>query len=623
MKLALLAIAILIAPLLLLRGRALTRYYALTTGLWAVFAFLALVIKPFGIIVEPGLAFIAAGVINGALLWTLVATADEVRWSASRAAVAVALFYFAAIPTMMQTPTDGDESFYILITESIVHDGDFDLRNQFAHQAASASGRTNLEPQFGDFRGKHGEIYSHLEPFLPLLLVPGYLIAKLPGMLVTLAIFGALLARSTIRLCEDEGIGEAAIRGVFPLIALAPPILFYSVRIWPEVPAAFFFVEAIRGVRNGRPTRWIAALLALVLLKLRFILVAVVLLVRAVKKPKQLAIAALIIAVPLLVAWMFIGSATSVHSVRELMPGGIGAMTQGLFGLVLDAEQGIAFQAPFYLFGIFALGRWRRTPAAFRLGISAAALYIFYLVPRAEWHGGWSPPLRYIVFLMPILALGCAALWESINAGAIAVVGAWTIALVVHGLAFPWRLFHIANGESFMGEALSQLWHTDFSRLFPSFIRMNFAAYVAAIVLVVAIGIFRGGRLMSPVIAAALLVIAFVIGRKPGHRIEFEDAHIEHTGGDLYPRVFQPQRFLYRGGWIVRAGDSMSFLALRGASTLLYRSFVPATIQLGGHAYELPPAPTYASVAVEVDADGRVELRCLSGEVNLDRMDHE
>ena len=53
---------------------------------------------------------------------------------------------------------------------------------------------------------------------------------------------------------------------------------------------------------------------------------------------------------------------------------------------------------------------------------------------------------------MPVLALGIAALWQRIDSAPILVAAAWTVALVVHGMAYPWRLFHIQNGENFAGE---------------------------------------------------------------------------------------------------------------------------------------------------------------------------
>ena len=612
MKLALFAAAATIAALLMLRGRALWRFFAISAGLWGVFALMARVTAAFRIDVDPYLATVACCVLNAVVLWFLIATADDVRWSASNAAIAAFLFYVAAIPLMMRTPPDGDESYYILITESLAKDGDLDLANQFRDLAHSTTQRTDLRPQIGD-AVTATSIRSHLEPVLPLLLVPGFLIAKLPGILITMAIFGALLARSTLRLFEDEGISTSTARALFPLVALGPPIVFYSIRVWPEVPAAFAFVEAIRGIRSRRPSHWIPALLGLVLIKVRFALVAVVLVARAVRKPKHLAIAAVVIAVPLLIAF-----AMTAHSVRELIPGNVTAMLRGLYGLMLDGQQGIAFQAPVFLFGLVALARWRSTPPAFQLGMIASALYIFYLVPRAEWHGGWSPPLRYVVFLMPVLALGAAALWQRIDTGAMAVVTAWTVAMVVHGMAYPWRLFHIANGECVAGETLSTIWHSDFSRLFPSYIRLNFAAYVAGAVLLVGIAIFREGKLASPLIAAALLLAVFTFGLRPGNRIEFEDAHVVHEGGELYPFVWQVQRFLYRGGWILRPGDSMSFLARAGRSTLAYQG--AGTIQLGGRAYVLQGS---GYQTVQIDRDGRVELKCLTGTVNLDRMDHE
>ena len=626
MTLALFIAASIAAPLLLLRARALRTWFLLELGGWLLFALLMVFARQLRVDIDGLLALVVFAVCLSAAFWAFVALRAPVdlRWSATRAALAVAFFYAAALPMMIRVPIDGDEPFYLLITESIVHDHDLDLANQYRDLAHSATGRTDLKPQLGDPVGPHGERYSRHEPFLPLLMIPGYAAGGLPGAVATIALFGVLLARSTIRLFEDEGIDDAVIRAIFPFVALGPPVLFYAVRIWPEVPAAFCFVEAVRGVRQRRPLRWAPAVLGMVLLKLRFVLVAVVLLARALRSRKQMAVAAVVIAVPLIVAWVVLGSATGVHSASELIPGSPVAMFRGLFGLLLDGAAGIAFQAPVYLLGVLALARWRSMPGGFRLGMSCSALYLLYLVPRAEWHGGWSPPLRYIVFLMPLLALGAAAIWNRVASTVILVITAWTLAIVVHGIADPWRLFHIENGENVAGEMLSRIWHSDFSRLFPSFIRLNTAALVAAAIAVIVFLAFRTGRLLHPVVVPIALALFFFAGRRPGTRIEFEDAHVIHRGGALDPAFYQVQRFLYRGGWIVHAGDSVSFLSRGGPATLQYAAPRRALIQLGGDAYALPATGAgYGSVTVRVPQDGRVELRCLSGTVNLDRIDHE
>ncbi|MEK6375122.1 MAG: hypothetical protein AABO58_20815 [Acidobacteriota bacterium] len=624
MIVALFAAVAILAPLLMLRDRALWRCLGCEAGALLVFGALAAFARVLRVSVDPYLAMVAAGAVVLTIVCAFVAFADEVRWSANRAALLALLFYILMIPLMLRTPLDGDEPYYLLIAESLVHDRDLDLGNQFADLSRTASGRTDLVPQLGD-RVTPGHVRSHLEPFLPMLIAPGYAVAGLAGALLTIALFGALLARSTVRLFEDEGISDAATRALFPLFAFGPPIVFYAARLWPEVPAAFLFVEAVRGVRQRRVGRWVGAALGLVLLKVRFALVAVPLMWDGFSNPSRRTgwrtrPTWIIAGVVLLVALI-----AGTHRLRELVPESARAYPIGLFGLALDGAAGIAFQAPLYLFGLIALARWRSMPEGFRLGMASAALYILVLAPRSEWHGGWSPPLRYIVFLVPFLALGAAALYERIAPAPLAIVAVWTVGLVIHGAAYSWRLFHIANGENVAEEWLSKAYHSDFSRLFPSFIRPNFAALVASVLLVAALVIFRSGRFLRPTIVAIAIVLFTIAGTRPGSRIDFEDAHVIHRGGELFPTEYQVARFVFHGGWMVRPGESMSFLTKAGPARLRYVSEGGATIQIGARAFVLPPtAPnTYNVMPVFVDRQGRVELRCLAGTVNLDWLRHD
>jgi hypothetical protein len=617
-------------PLVALCGRSLRRCFELQLATLTVFAGLAAFGRVLRIEVDPYLALVAAGALFVAIPLGFVAFSAETRWSANRAFVIAAIVYALMIPLQLRTPIDGDEPYYLLMTESLVRDHDLDLTNQYRNVAHSDSGRPDLVPQPGDPRGPHGEQYSRHEPFLPILLMPGYAVAGLPGALAVMALFGALLARSTIRFLEDEGISDETARALFPLIAFGPPVVFYAARIWPEVPAALCFLETVRGIRQRRPPRWIAALFALVLLKIRFGLLAAGLLIRVLRTKRQVAIAAAVVAVPLVIAWLISGNAMNTHSIRELLPSGAIFYWLGLFGLILDGAAGILFQAPLYALAVLGLARWRSMPEGFRLGMSASLLYVLYLIPRSEWHGGWSPPLRYIVVLMPILALGAAVVWERIGAGTRAVVALWTVMLVIHGAAFPWRLFHLATGENFIGESLSTIWHSDFSRLMPSFIRPNVAAIVGSIALVLSLAGFALIRTkrqlpnLAPLILAVLLFAAFTYGRLPGDRIEFEDAHVVHTGGEIFPAEWTVARFLYQGGWIVRRGDALSFLARAGRSTVRYQSQTGATIEVSGHAFVFPPTGSkYGYLPLTLATTGRAELRCIDGSANLDWMRHD
>jgi hypothetical protein len=626
------AAALIALPFITFRGALLRNYLAADLAGWIA----AWLLWRHELTAEPWVFCTAVAVCKLSIFSVALARGSEVRWSAARAAAVAGLIYFAAIPAMLRTPIDGDEPYYLLITESIVQDFDLDLANQYRHIDRTASGRRDLGPQFGDPVGPEGERYSRHEPFLSLLLVPGYLIGGLHGAVATICIFGMLLVRSTVRWMEDEGIEDRIVRAVFPFFALGPPVLFYAGRLWPEVPAAFFFVEALRGIGEHRTKRWLPALAGLVLLKLRFVLVAggvvAVLMLRQKRISRRAVLALLVAAVPLGVMWLVSGSPTSVHSWREILPAPGERYLRGLFGVLADGMGGLAFQAPFYLSGLFALVRWKSTTAGFRNGMLAAAIYVFYLLPRPEWYGGWAPPLRYLVFLMPVLALGAAAVWDRLSRGALAVIALWTAGLVIHGLPHPWRLFHIADGQNVLGEALSKIYHADFGRIFPSFIRPNGAEWigVAVVVFLVVIGLHRLPRRLgaaAELIPVAVFSIAigagFVHALRPAERVEFEDAHVVQDGGHLHPELYAMMRWAHRGGWVLEEGDSMTFLAEAGRWQLEYIAGIPAVIEIGGTRYDLPADGVYRSAFVTVPVTGHVTLRCVRGAVNLDRMVHD
>jgi hypothetical protein len=127
-----------------------------------------------------------------------------------------------------------------------------------------------------------------------------------------------------------------------------------------------------------------------------------------------------------------------------------------------------------------------------------------------------------------------------------------------------------------------------------------------------------------PLVFAALLLAVFTYGRRPADRIEFEDAHVTHSGGELFPAEWTVARFLYQGGWIARRGDSLSFLAKAGRSTIRYQSQTGATIEVRGQAFVFPSTGSnYGYLPVNLATTGRTTLRCIDGSANLDWMRHE
>ena len=150
-------------PLVALRGRWLVRYFAIDIATYV----LAAIVWRFAAGFDVYLAAVAFVVCKVALFSLFLAIAPEVRWSANRAAAIALLAYTLLIPAMQRTPIDGDEPFYLLVTESIVRDLDLDLANQYRELSESATGRLDLQPQPGDPVGSEGGPGDRRQSVLP------------------------------------------------------------------------------------------------------------------------------------------------------------------------------------------------------------------------------------------------------------------------------------------------------------------------------------------------------------------------------------------------------------------------------------------------------------------------
>lgn len=637
------AVFLSLSPLSLLEGRARRRFIWLDVLSYAFFLTAFAMLRLLPLAIDPRLLFSMALVTKLILIVVSCYFAQEegtLRWSASKAALVAGGLYLILVPYGQQWPLDGDEPYYLLQTESILRDGDLDLRNQFRDPSRTLAARADLGPQIGDPVGPAGEQYSRHEPFLAILLIPGTALAGKLGAGLTLALFGCLLIRSTLRFLEEEGISRRTLVLVFGFLAFGPPILFYANRIWPEVPGAWFFVEALRGLRSRRPLRFLPFLAALGLLKLRFLLIAVGLLAMFVWRLRQwrpALIAAALLLVPIGIVWLITGNPLNVHTEQELALQEPLKYLRGLSGSILDGGHGILFQAPFYILGVLALAFWSGMPEGFRAGLAGTSLYLLLLFPREEWHGGWAPPLRYLVVLIPVLAVGAAALLDRWGRPPllITIFGTITAARVIHGTAFPWRLFHIANGENLLGEWLSMQYRADFSRLFPSYVRLNRAAIITGVIfaLVMAMAYVSSRvswrpRIPNPVYAA-LMCVAIVLlagaAQKPGAVVELEDAHVEHAGGSLYPEQWTVARFRFRGGWALALGDKVRFLAREGPGALHYFSTTGGLLKVGSGEVVLPVSAGWASLPIVVHGqdNGRLTIECIRGTAVLDRIVHE
>jgi hypothetical protein len=534
-----------------------------------------------------------------------------------------AVLYLALLPWAAERrQPDGDEPYYLLVTHSLAYDLDADLANNYA----GADWRFFLDrpvaPQPGDPVGPAGQVYSRHNLLLPLALAAPYRLAGKAGALGAMSLLAALLAWLVLRLAGrlfPERPGEGLL--AYGFLALAPPLLTYAHQVWVEVPAAVLLALALdrmldrtlgrpAAAGGGAPERWRTAtgwaalalpLVLLPLLKIRFALLSLPLLAvafhrasrgdRRARRGLAAIAAALALTGAAILAYnrMRFGNPLKIHTWGELaLPAvSLRGTVEGFLGLFWDAAFGLFAFAPLWLLVVPALVLAvvrRRTadgvsPARAAGYLAVVGLpYLLLVAPRAEWYGGWSPPFRYGVVLLPLLALVLVPLLaERRRAGARVVLGALgaaTLALALVWLAAPGITYDLADGRTRLLDAVSAGLGADAARLFPSYVRPRLASWLwpplSALAVTVAWWLPRRRRARAPEPAAsgalaagaaiALLAAASVPALAtvlPPHRVELEDPWVVHRGGHVHPETWIVARSHYRGGWVIRPGEAV------------------------------------------------------------------
>ncbi len=221
--------------------------------------------------------------------------------------------------------------------------------------------------------------------------------------------------------------------------AFSAPGFFHSFAIYPDgVGAACTAMALLALVRldNGRgwPARphlvaLGAALALLPWLHSRFAIVAgvlgAVLVLRLLPRPDRWRSIAAFVAVPILSAaawftffWVIWGSPNPSAPYGFSMQSSLANLRAGVPGLLFDQQFGLLPNAPIYslaLPGLVAMARVR-----LRLAVELGLLAVLYTAAVASypmWWGGYSAPARFLVVILPILALPLGILWTRGGAG--------------------------------------------------------------------------------------------------------------------------------------------------------------------------------------------------------------
>jgi hypothetical protein len=374
----------------------------------------------------------------------------------------LALYLFFGMNSSRVIGPGGDEPHYLIISQSLLADGDLQIENNHRRGEYRQFFGGNLRPDFLR-RGQNGQIYSVHAPGLPVMVLPAYAAAGYRGVVVFMCLIAALAALAIFDLAEAVA-GRRAALFAWGAVCLTVPFVPHGWLVFPETPGALVVAWAALWVWQPveqRVSTWMwrgLALGLLVWLHTKFAiflaLFAAALLVRLWRRPK--AIAALGAPIVLCVAaWLYFfyaiygvidpeapyGDYTRTFVLLRNIP-------RGLLGLLFDQKFGLLSYSPIYLLAL--PGVWfmmRRADSRYLAAVLAlvAAAYVGSSARLYMWWGGSSAPARFLVPVLPCLApmVAMAAL-EARSRAARALMGVWltvSVAVAIVGVWWPERFF--------------------------------------------------------------------------------------------------------------------------------------------------------------------------------------
>ncbi len=413
----------------------------------------------------------------------------------------------------------GDEPHYLVITQSLLADGDLRIENNHRQRDYGDYFRGDLPPDFR-VRGRDREIYSIHAPGVSALVAPAFAVGGYPAAVLLLLVISALGSALAWQLAWTvTGRSDAAWFG-WAAVTLSATWIFHSFTIYPDGPGAVLLLTGawalLRAEREAVEQRgpvmpWLwhgAALAALPWLHSRFAVLAAgvgaLVLLRMARVPDAATKALAFLVVP---AFSFIGwlayfiaiygtpDPSAPYGGEE---GAFAFVPDGLAGLLFDQRFGLLAYAPVLVFAFVGIGVMIRGPKWRRYALELLFVLLPYLVVVtyvAMWWGGRSAPARFVVPVLPWLAIPAAAAWTAmtgrvtrITAAAALVFSVYASAVLVFagdgGLAFNVRESHAAwlewlNGNVDLSRALPVWWRDTEVALFRGIVIWGGAAVAA------------------------------------------------------------------------------------------------------------------------------------------------
>ncbi len=342
----------------------------------------------------------------------------------------------------------GDEPSYLMTTDSLLHDQDINVADNYARQDwfhfYDRAEMPDIVLEHYTREGRKGADYQYPInlPGISFLMLPWYALAGLlKGRALTfvlkgsLSVWAALLGTQIYLLVRQRFKREGLALGVWAISAFTAPIIFYATHLYPELPIALFSVYIFRKMTaEEAPTKRQVLFMGFLLgtffwfgVKYNFIFGSLVLVSCHALwfRHKTRARVPLFLALPVVGALAFYGTVYAMYGTFSPMavyegiqsPERSRALMQAIlayplsmrldsfFDYFLDQRDGLLLYAPVYLFallGIVPAWRKRRSDVGYAALVAAPFLFNYAFFTHRQ---GVSPQGRVLAPLIWIGAL--------------------------------------------------------------------------------------------------------------------------------------------------------------------------------------------------------------------------
>lgn len=332
----------------------------------------------------------------------------------------------------------GDQPHYLLIDHSLLHDGDFDLANNYQNRdyLAYMPTGTTIKPHVVP-GARPSSQYSFHSPGISFLLLPFYALGSLFGksfliffLRFGVSLFGAALGLQVFLFALKEWKNERLALVLWALLSFTTPVYFYSIHVYPELVITLFSFTVFRLFRfpqslSTKNLFWSGLLLSLFIwfhaLKYIFLLAPLFIYCLWVlaRTRRPLKDYSLFFLFPIVITGIYFFFQKSLYGSYSLSSiswrGSLGASEsisylkwlftgipfryrwESLAGYFLDQKDGLLLYAPIYFFSLLGLVEMlKRKKRDFLLLLFIAAPYVLvsaFLTQRA----GYSPQARPVV----------------------------------------------------------------------------------------------------------------------------------------------------------------------------------------------------------------------------------